>query len=150
MEQHSNLNSLMGTRDHFKNGVSLKSHMSRVTFRITKTVSKMGKMAMIAIMAMFTANIANAQISTNSQQANQQSIKTVYTSKDWVISDFVVTDPRFGAKAGPGFDNRAAFQAAIDAAYNNGGGVVLSPSRKGVRVYYPREILTFLMLIRAF
>ena len=48
------------------------------------------------------------------------SIKTVYSTKDWVISDFVVTDPMFGAKAEPGFDNRAAFQAAIDAAYESG------------------------------
>ena len=124
MEQQSNFNSVMGTSDHFKNGVSLKSQMSRVHFRITKTVSKLGEMAMIAFIAMFIANIANAQAGANKQQANQQSIKTVYPTKDWVISDFVVTDPRFGAKAEPGFDNRAAFQAAIDAAYNYGGGVV--------------------------
>jgi len=126
MEQHSNLNSVMGTRDHFKNGVSMKSYMSRVNFRITKTVSKLGKMVMIAIIAMFIANIANAQV--GGQQAIQQSIKTVYATKDWVISDFVVTDPRYGAKAEPGFDNRAAFQAAIDAASNNGGGVVYIPA----------------------
>jgi len=93
MEQHSNLNSVMGTRDHFKNGVSLKSHMSRVNFRITKTVSKLGKMAMIAIITIFIANIANAQVESNRQRAIQQIIKTVYTTKDWVISDFVVTDP---------------------------------------------------------
>jgi hypothetical protein len=58
----------------------------------------------------------------------QPSIKTVYPTKDWVVSDFVVTDPGFGAKAKPGFDNRAAFQAAIDAAYKNGGGVVYIPA----------------------
>lgn len=45
-----------------------------------------------------------------------------------MISDFVVTDPMFGAKAEPGFDNRAAFQAAIDAAYESGGGVVYIPA----------------------
>ena len=56
----------------------------------------------------------------------QKSIKTVYPTKDWVISDFIVTD--YGAKAEPGFDNRAAFQAAIDAANNNGGGVVYIPA----------------------
>jgi hypothetical protein len=128
MEQHSNLNSIMGTGNHFKNWVSLKSHISRVNFRITKTVSKLDKMAMIAIIAMFIANIANAQVGANRQQANQRSIKTVYPTKDWVISDFVVTDPRFGAKAEPGFDNRSAFQAAIDAAYKNGGGVVYIPA----------------------
>ena len=44
------------------------------------------------------------------------------------ISDFVVTAPEFGAKAEPGFDNRAAFQAAIDAAYQSGGGVVYIPA----------------------
>ena len=53
------------------------------------------------------------------------SIKTVYPAKDWVISDYVVTD--YGAKAQPGFDNRAAFQAAIDAAWRAGGGVVYVP-----------------------
>jgi PHD/YefM family antitoxin component YafN of YafNO toxin-antitoxin module len=109
MDQHSNLN-------------CLKSHMSRINFRITKTVSKAGKMAMITIIAIFIANSANAQVGTD-----QQSIKTVYPTKDWVISDFVVTDPRFGAKAEPGFDNRSAFQSAIDAANNNGGGVVYIP-----------------------
>ena len=102
--------------------------MSRVNFSITKTDSKLGKMAMIAIIAMFIANIANAQPGTIGQLANQQSIKTVYPAKDWVIADFVVTDPGFGAKAEPGFDNRPAFQAAIDAAYNNGGGVVYIPA----------------------
>lgn len=128
MEQYSNLNSVMEASDHFKNGVSLKSHMSWVNFRITKTVSKLGKMAMIAIIVMLGVNIANAQVGANKQQANQASIKTDYPTKDWVISDFVVTDPKFGAKAEPGFDNRDAFQAAIDAAYENGGGVVYIPS----------------------
>ena len=88
----------------------------------------MSKLAMIAITAAFIANIANAQVGLNSLQATQQSIKTIYPTKDWVISDFVVTDPRFGAKADPGFDNRAAFQAAIDSAYKNGGGVVYIPA----------------------
>jgi hypothetical protein len=59
-------------------------------------------------------------------QPGQRSIKTIYPTTDWVISDFVVT--KFGAKAKPGFDNRAAFQAAIDAAYKNGGGVVYVPA----------------------
>lgn len=61
-------------------------------------------------------------------QSVQQAIKTAYPTKDWVISDFVVTDPKFGAKAQPGFDNRAAFQAAIDAAHHDGGGVVYIPA----------------------
>ena len=56
----------------------------------------------------------------------EQTITTIYPTKDWVISDFCVTD--YGAKAEPGFDNRAAFQAAIDAAYNGGGGVVYIPA----------------------
>ncbi|MES2516263.1 MAG: glycosyl hydrolase family 28-related protein, partial [Bacteroidota bacterium] len=102
--------------------------MSRVNFRITKTISKLGKMAMITIIAMFVATTANAQGEANRQRANQRSIKTIYPTKDWVISDFVVTDLKFGANAKPGFDNRAAFQAAIDAAYNNGGGVVYIPA----------------------
>ena len=88
----------------------------------------LGKIAMMAMIATFVANIANAQVGGNGLRANQQGIKTIYPTKDWVISDFVVTDPRFGAKAEPGFDNRSAFQAAIDAAYKDGGGVVYIPA----------------------
>lgn len=58
----------------------------------------------------------------------ENAIETKFPSEDWVISDYVVTDPVFGAKAEPGFDNREAFQAAIDSAYNNGGGVVYVPA----------------------
>lgn len=79
-------------------------------------------MFLIVILAMCIANTANAQTGI------KQSIKTAYPTKDWLISDFVVTDPKFGAKAEAGFDNRAAFQAAIDAAYNDGGGVVYIPA----------------------
>lgn len=64
----------------------------------------------------------------NVQKSVKESISTLYPTKDWVISDFIVTDARFGAKAEPGFDNRAAFQAAIDSAYNSGGGVVYIPA----------------------
>jgi len=56
-------------------------------------------------------------------------IQTLYPTKDWVVSDFNVKD--YGAKTvaeDPTFDNRLAFQAAIDAAYNNGGGVVWIPA----------------------
>lgn len=102
--------------------------MGRVNFSTTKTVSLLGRKAMIAIITTFITNIVNAQQELVRPQAIQQSIKTVYPAKDWVISDFVVTDPKFGAKAQPGFDNSVAFQAAIDAAYNNGGGVVYIPA----------------------
>ena len=88
-----------------------------------RTFSKLG---IVAMMAILPTNIINAQ--TNKQQVLQQSIKTAYPTKDWVISDYVVTDPIFGAKAEPGFDNRASFQAAIDAAYKDGGGVVYIPA----------------------
>lgn len=84
-------------------------------------------MAMIAIIAMFSNEITGSQAGGDNRQEDRKSIKTVYPSKDWVISDFIVTDPRFGAKAKPGFDNREAFQAAIDAAYKSGGGVVYVP-----------------------
>jgi hypothetical protein len=128
LEQYNNLNRTMKTRHHFEYKASPRSHMTGVNSRITKTVTRLGKMAMIVIIAMFTSNITTAQVRLKKSPANQQSIKTVYPTKDWVISDFVVTDPRFGAKAKPGFDNRAAFQTAIDAAYNNGGGVVYIPA----------------------
>jgi len=84
------------------------------------------KPIVIAFLVTVIANSANAQ--TAATAASQQSIKTIYPTKDWVISDFVVTDARFGARAQPGFDNRAAFQAAIDAAYKSGGGVVYVPA----------------------
>ena len=53
-------------------------------------------------------------------------IATIYPTKDWVISDFPVTN--FGAQAKAGFDNRESFQSAIDAAYAQGGGVVYIPA----------------------
>ena len=90
---------------------------------MTKLFPKLWITASITLMTMFPMNIACAQ---TKQQAPQQSIKTIYPTKDWVISDFVVTE--FGAKAEPGFDNRVAFQAAIDAAYKSGGGVVYIPA----------------------
>ena len=98
--------------------------MSKKNSKITNTFAKFGKMALIVILAIFATNVTNAQ----KKFAIQKSIKTTYPTKDWVISDFVVTDAKFGAKAKPGFDNRAAFQAAIDAAYNAGGGVVYIPA----------------------
>lgn len=62
------------------------------------------------------------------QKEKNEAISTIYPTHDWVISDFVVTDPVYGAKAEPGFDNRKAFQAAIDAAHQAGGGVVYIPA----------------------
>ena len=81
---------------------------------------------MMVLLTVLPANVACVR--AQKQQVIQQSIKTLYPTKDWAISDFVVTAPEFGAKAVPGFDNRAAFQAAIDAAYKNGGGVVYIPA----------------------
>lgn len=63
-----------------------------------------------------------------SQQNLKVAIPTIYETKDWVISDYIVTNKEFGAQATPGFDNREAFQAAINAAHNNGGGVVYIPA----------------------
>ena len=91
-----------------------------------KTFYKLGTAVVMVLLMVFPANIACVQ--AQKQQMVQQSIKTLYPTKDWAISDFVVTSPEFGAKAMPGFDNRAAFQAAIDAAYKNGGGVVYIPA----------------------
>jgi len=92
----------------------------RSKLKFLKTFSLLNQMTLFAVMAIFFAGCVNAQ--------TEQSIKTTYPTKDWVVSDFVVTAPEFGAKAEPGFDNRAAFQAAIDAAYNAGGGVVYIPA----------------------
>lgn len=128
MEYYNYFYGLVRTSDHFKNWISSKNHMNKVNFRITKMFSKLGKITMMVIFAMFIANIANVLAAANRPQTIQKSIKTTYPTKDWVISDFVVTDPKFGAKAEPGFDNRMAFQAAIDSAYNKGGGVVYVPA----------------------
>lgn len=62
------------------------------------------------------------------QKGIKESIATIYPAKDWVISEFIVTDSKYGARSEPGFDNREAFQAAIDDAYDNGGGVVYIPA----------------------
>lgn len=83
----------------------------------------------IAIILCVIFNLASSLAATgNSNNNTLRSIKTKYNTKDWVISDYIVTDSKYGAKAEPGFDNRAAFQAAIDDAYKNGGGVVYVPA----------------------
>lgn len=101
-----------------------------------KTFYKLGTAVVMVLLMVFPANIACVQ--AQKQQMVQQSIKTLYPTKDWAISDFVVTSPEFGAKAMPGFDNRAAFQAAIDAAYKNGGGVVYTCRKLRVSQYTGR------------
>jgi len=72
-----------------------------------------------AVLFLFLASCQNNRDMT-------RAISTIFPTKDWVISDFIVTD--FGARAEPGFDNREAFQAAIDAAHYAGGGVVFIPA----------------------
>jgi len=101
-------------------------YLNRNNSIIEKAALKLERLAITAIISLLLANNSYAQ--TTADNKVSQSIKTVYPTKDWVVSDFVVTDPKFGAKAMPGFDNRAAFQSAIDAAYNNGGGVVYIPA----------------------
>ena len=76
---------------------------------------------------LFYILVAFLSISCDSVDVGK-SIETRYPTEDWVIADYVVTDTKFGAKAEKGFDNRAAFQAAIDSAYYNGGGVVFVPA----------------------
>ena len=127
-EQNRISNSTMETRNQFKNGGNPNDPEERGKASMVKPVTKQIKRIIPALIALFMVSIAGAQTGAESQGAIEQSIKTVYPTKDWVISDFVVTDPEFGAKAEPGFDNRQAFQDAIDAAYTNGGGVVYIPA----------------------
>lgn len=108
--------------------MNAERQMCRTNLRINEAVIRLCKIIVIATIAICTTKVANAQKAIKKQPTDQLSIQTVYPTKDWVISDFVVTDSKFGAKATPGFDNRAAFQAAIDAAYKNGGGVVYVPA----------------------
>ncbi len=70
----------MVINDHSRR-VGLKDHPGWAKFRITKTFSSLGKMALIAVVAMFTANNANAQAAANKQQAIQKSIKTFTQQK---------------------------------------------------------------------
>lgn len=88
---------------------------------------------MVKLKSAFLCAITAAALSTIASECTAapaigKSIPTLYPAKDWVISDYVVTDVAYGAKAEPGFDNRAAFQAAIDDAYRHGGGVVYVPA----------------------
>ena len=76
----------------------------------------------VVVMAFAVVSLLHCRAAGAPYAVDGRAVKTVYPAKDWVVSDYVVTD--FGAKAEPGFDNRAAFQAAIDAAWRDGGGVV--------------------------
>ena len=60
-----------------------------------------------------------------SGQKKNEAISTVYPTRDWVISDFVVTDPAYGAKAEPLTTERPS--TAIDAAYQAGAVVHIFP-----------------------
>ena len=65
-----------------------------------KTSSKLGAATILILLALLPMNIACAQ--AQKQQVLQQSIKTTYPTKDWAISDFVVTELRQGAAGRPG------------------------------------------------
>jgi hypothetical protein len=64
----------------------------------------------------------------------RDAVTTQFPTKDWVISDFNVqsygakTTEQATAEGLSQFCNRLSFQAAIDAAFNNGGGVVYAPA----------------------
>jgi hypothetical protein len=78
------------------------------------------------LIALLSTCAGTGPIITFSPEDITQAISTVYPTKDYVITDFIVTE--FGAKAEPGFDNREAFQTAINAAEADGGGVIFIPS----------------------
>lgn len=90
-----------------------KNHIMKTPHSKTRK-ARWTAIAILCLAAML--NNLTAQAGANGRPAMEKSIKTVYPTKDWVISDYVVTDPEFGARAEPGFDNRSAFQSAIDAA----------------------------------
>jgi len=71
MVQYSRLDREMETKDHLKNGASMEYQTSGENFRITQKFSKLSKMAMLVIMAIFIERIANAQTEPNSQQVEQ-------------------------------------------------------------------------------
>lgn len=58
--------------------------------------------------------------------ANARVMPTLYSSEDIAIAEFNVTE--FGAVANDGLDDTAAFQLALYAAHDAGGGVVFAPA----------------------
>jgi len=82
----ANRSEAMESRDHFKNGASSKSHMSRVNFRFRQMFSNFGKIvAMIAIPAMCLVGTVNAQTEPNIQQSRQTTNTPliVVDGKEW-------------------------------------------------------------------
>ncbi len=61
----------------------------------TETFSKLWVTAMITLTMMLPVNVACSQ---TKQQVAQQSIKRIHPTKDWAISDFVVTAPNLELK----------------------------------------------------
>jgi uncharacterized protein HemX len=72
MGKCSNLNNVMETRSHFKNGASPKSHMSRENISISKMFLKFSKIPMVVIMVIFLVSIANAQTVPNTTRAETE------------------------------------------------------------------------------
>ena len=67
MVKYSNLDRVMESRDHFKNGASSKSQMIRGNIRITHIFSNLSKMAILTIFAfsMFSCKSSKTMVDTN-------------------------------------------------------------------------------------
>ncbi|MFD2328238.1 S-layer homology domain-containing protein [Cohnella sp. GCM10020058] len=72
------------------------------------------------------ARVSVKKVARTSTATQAKVYATQFETADVVIADFSVLD--FGAKADGASDDTAAFQAALDAAGGNGGGVVFAPA----------------------
>lgn len=72
------------------------------------------------------ARVSVKKVARTSTATQTKVYDTQFATDDVVIADFSVHD--FGAKADGASDDTAAFQAALDAAGGNGGGVVFAPA----------------------
>lgn len=72
------------------------------------------------------ARVSVKKVARTSTATQTKVYDTQFATDDVVIADFSVRD--FGAKADGASDDTAAFQAALDAAGGNGGGVVFAPA----------------------
>ncbi|MFC3801395.1 S-layer homology domain-containing protein [Cohnella sp. GCM10012308] len=72
------------------------------------------------------ARVSVKKVARTSTATQTKVYDTQFATDDVVIADFSVLD--FGAKADGASDDTAAFQAALDAAGGNGGGVVFAPA----------------------
>ena len=97
MIQFSNSSRVIGVRDHFKNGASSKSQMSRVSFKLKQMFSNYSKvMAMITISTMCVAGVVNAQTKLQTIKPAENKLASTelpnHVLKGTTAPDFILPD----------------------------------------------------------